>query len=204
MQFALCAKLLTITEGGNMKSIGKVLAALILIVMLNVAADAQRRRAAQPGRSKGTSSAPAKRTGSIAIQAGLVYTMGGAQPVARVQFYLLDEDLEEILRRVEVRPRIDAGDNISFVDRYSLATVYPMREQVYLEACAKEIQPHIRQSITTDFNGNGRFNAVPVGTYYLMGITKTRKGYAVWNLAVEVKPGENQIILDQNNAATAL
>jgi hypothetical protein len=66
------------------------------------------------------------------------------------------------------------------------------------------IKPHIVQSITTDLTGKGTFERVAAGTYYLMGVMKTPRGHATWNLKVDLKPGNNSVTLDQNNAVTAV
>ena len=66
------------------------------------------------------------------------------------------------------------------------------------------LTPHILQTITTDFGGKASFQPVATGTYYLMGVTETPSGgWAVWNLRVDLKPGQNSVTLDQNNAAHA-
>jgi hypothetical protein len=60
--------------------------------------------------------------------------------------------------------------------------------------------------MTTDANSRGIFPSVPAGTYYLYGrfyrVQKpVRTGGLVWNLKVEVKPGQNTTMLSVNNAA---
>ncbi len=50
--------------------------------------------------------------------------MGGAQPVARVPFYLLDDDLETILQKAGV-----ASDNTALVFQYGLTMRYEERHK---------------------------------------------------------------------------
>ncbi|MFY9607785.1 MAG: hypothetical protein WAU45_04120 [Blastocatellia bacterium] len=73
--------------------------------------------------------------------------------------------------------------------------------------CAmKAIRSHSVGQMTTNANGRGTFHAVPAGTYYLYGrFFRTQKpvrtGGLVWNLKVEVKPGQNTTMLSVNDAA---
>jgi len=65
---------------------------------------------------------------------------------------------------------------------------------------AKDTAPHFVQSAVTDFQGRTTFENVEPGDYWIMGATKTRSDYAFWNYKVSVKPGEDKVLLDQNNA----
>jgi hypothetical protein len=71
-------------------------------------------------------------------------------------------------------------------------------------AAETALKPHIVQTVTTGFDGKATFEAVAAGTYYLMGMSSTPKGYVIWNLKVELKAGKNSVTLDQNNAVTAV
>ena len=140
---------------------------------------------------------------TLSIEAALVYSYGGAQPVARTTFYLLDESAEKILA--------DAGMNTgrsqtSFVDTYAMATIYsllPSQAKISAQGTAA-ITPHILEQTTTDFTGKATFEGLETRTYWIFAVVKTRSGYAVWNLEQSIIEGENKIILDQNNAKTAL
>lgn len=65
---------------------------------------------------------------------------------------------------------------------------------------AKDTAPHFVQSAGTDFQGRITFENIEPGDYWVMGATKTRADFAFWNYKVTVKPGENKVLLDQNNA----
>lgn len=73
--------------------------------------------------------------------------------------------------------------------------------------CAmKAIRAHSVGQMTTNANARGTFPAVPAGTYYLYGrFFRTQKpvrtGGLVWNLRIEVKPGQNTKMLAVNDAA---
>ena len=70
----------------------------------------------------------------------------------------------------------------------------------FVQAATKALKPHIIQTITTGFDGKGRFESIPAGNYYVMGIMLRERGFVSWNLKVEAKAEAQTIILDQNNA----
>ena len=53
--------------------------------------------------------------------------------------------------------------------------------------------------IKADASGNAKFVAVPPGTYYVVGITRSNDQLLLWNLKVDLKPGANAVTLDQQN-----
>ena len=59
---------------------------------------------------------------------------------------------------------------------------------------------HIVQQAQTDFNGHAIFKDLKPGDYWILGEIETRAAFTLWNLKVNVKPGENKLLLDQNNA----
>ena len=86
------------------------------------------------------------------------------------------------------------------------------------------MKPHIVQSTKTDFSGKANFKPVAAGTYYLMGLVRrqyayvreigqgeypktdsgqrrgTTSGRLDWNVKIDLKPGQNFVTLDQDNA----
>lgn len=153
---------------------------------------------------------PAKENGVLSLEAGLVYRSGDVKPVARTEFHLLDQDLVKILEDAGVKPkegsllaRTAAQGNMNFA--FALAAKYnslPDNQPFYL-AAMEAIKPHILKTVTTDFSGKANFEAVPAGTYHLMGLASTPRGFAFWSMPVEIKAGQTSIVLDQNNAAYA-
>jgi hypothetical protein len=74
------------------------------------------------------------------------------------------------------------------------------------ECVMKAIRAHSVAEMTTDANARGTFPSVAGGTYYLFGrfyrITKpVRGGGVLWNLRVELRPGQNVLRLSVDNAA---
>jgi hypothetical protein len=80
---------------------------------------------------------------------------------------------------------------------------YPSQFPGVAERAQAAIKQHAVQTVSTDFSGKAQFTDIKPGNYYITGLSGTRGGFAVWNLPVEVKAGQNSVLLDQNNAATA-
>ena len=154
---------------------------------------------------------PIKQSGVLSLEVGLVFKSGDVKPVARTTFYLLVDDLAKILKEAGIKTANHDGTpkespDEDLVEVFALATKYkslPAYQSFYPAALAA-LKPHVVQSVTTDFSGKAIFESLPTGTYYLMGVTQTPKGYAIWNLRVDIKSGQSSIVLDQNNAVIAL
>lgn len=67
----------------------------------------------------------------------------------------------------------------------------------------EKVKQHAVATTVSGFDGKGRFSAVEPGTYYLVNLTEIGRSVVLWNLKVELKPGQNSITLDQRNAAEA-
>ncbi len=126
---------------------------------------------------------------NVTVKAGIVYRIGGVQPVARTTFYLSKDDLLTLSQKTGKNLKIGVLGAMADIDVQLKGRATTFEELV---------KPNAISSMTTDFEGTGKFENVPTGTYYLIGITQTRSGVAIWN--VKVNAGDN-IILDQNNAA---
>lgn len=140
---------------------------------------------------------------TLSIEAALVYSYGGAQPISRTIFYLLDKSAEDILTEINLRGR---SQNISVLDTYAMGIIYSaLSDQAAIALKGTQaIKPHILKEFQTDFSGKAMIEDITPRTYWIFSVVKTRKGYAVWNLETAIKDGENKIIIDQNNAKTAL
>ncbi len=67
----------------------------------------------------------------------------------------------------------------------------------------KELQRNTVKTLITDFEGAGKFEDVPMGKYYIFGITETRGSSAGWDMPIDTNNVTDTIILDQNNAENA-
>ena len=144
---------------------------------------------------------PTPTTGTLAIEAGIIYKMGGNQPVGRTEFGLLNASLAILISDSGYRSRFGQIDLIS---AWGIDRQYPNNSNAgVLSRIDAAIKEHAVQTVTTDFNGRASFENLQPGSYFLFGIAQTRGGHAIWNLPIEIKAGQNSILLDQNNAASA-
>ncbi len=133
---------------------------------------------------------------TIPIKVALVYKMG-AQPVARVKFYLLKEDLKVIN---------DQEGKIAYTSP-STASLFASLSDLSIKAGIHEedIKEFIVATTTTDFEGNAKFENISKGVYYIAGFTTTRSksGYVVWSVKLDTDNIKETLLLDQNNALAA-
>jgi hypothetical protein len=135
--------------------------------------------------------------GTLSMEAGIIYKSGGNQPVGRTEFRLLDANLESLISAAGLQ----ADRGIDLVSTWAIKRRY--NADATLLQIEEAIKQHTVQAVTTDFNGKAQFENLPPAKYFVYGITETRRGFAVWSVPVEIKAGQNSVVLDQNNAATA-
>jgi hypothetical protein len=133
---------------------------------------------------------------SLNIEVAIIYNMGGAQPVAREKFYLLDSSAESIMKGSGMKVKEGSG----VLGSFGLSVLYPSADT---QKALTAIKKHVKYSVLTDFKGKANFENVKPDTYYLFGITTTRKGFSIWNLKKKIVSGENSEILDNKNAEVA-
>lgn len=141
---------------------------------------------------------------TISFKAGLVYKMG-AQPVSRANFYLLKEDLKSLKgenknKKIVGNAYLSPRDAKALTETFNTVGVATREHKAGIDEDV--IKDFIVAKTTTDFEGNGKFNDVPPGVYYLSGFTTTRSeyGYAFWSIKVDTEKDKDAILLDQNNA----
>jgi len=167
----------------------------------------------QPQEAPGNAnaSAPSKVQSTLSIEAGLVYKSGDAKPVPRTEFHLLDADPEKILTdaKVEKKGRLKSWKEVTLVKAYAAAklcvhrlTRCPALKDSWelVRDADNALKPHITKSVTTGFDGKASFEAVPAGTYYVMGVYLLDDSFVVWSVEVGLESESQQVILDQNNA----
>lgn len=165
-----------------------------------------------PNYSPGTSSVPSSTTtvpgtsqppvlpperGVVKISARVMMprSSSGPQPVRSARFYLLDKDLESILREARVEP-IEGN---SFTASMGLAAVFPDRYGEFQRAAMRAIERHIKYSGTTDSTGNASLSNVDPDQYYIFGVTRIGRGFAMWDAPVSIIAGENVLNLSPPN-----
>ncbi|HEY8562453.1 MAG TPA: zinc-ribbon domain-containing protein [Pyrinomonadaceae bacterium] len=133
---------------------------------------------------------PADR-GVVTIDAKIATRDGAVQAVRNEKFYLLDEDLETILRDADLEPV--EGNSLS--DSLGLAVMYPDRYGDFQRDALNAIKKHIKYSMTTGGDGKASMKDVKPDSYYLFGITKSKNGFAIWSSPVQIIGGENKLNL---------
>lgn len=134
---------------------------------------------------------PVEAKGTLRFKAAVITRGGNVIPAARGDFWLLDQDLREILAD-KVTEKLKSG---SVLDR---ATAYMLSQDFKL------IEPHKIVKTTSDFEGNGAFTDIPPKTYWVYFYGSIGVNYVLWSFKVDVKAGDNYVLLDQNNALETL
>lgn len=146
---------------------------------------------------------------TLSFDTGIVFRSGDVKPVARTKFYLLDNSLVQILYGMKDGEGQTATNPRSIYVNYVFGIELGSTMESFLityNNIVTLLNPHIIQSVTTDFGGKATFKQVPPGRYYVLGYTKVGsqvmgKGSIVWDVKVDLSPGNNSLTLDQNNAA---
>lgn len=136
----------------------------------------------------------------LEIETGIDYKVGGVQPITSTPFYLLDKDVEEILRTSGLKP-ISKSSN-SLLGRFGLGLQFFADEPPMRKALA-DIKNHTKYSTTTNLQGKAVMENLRPDSYYVYGVAETRKGFVIWNFKTTINPGRNRLTLDTSNAALA-
>ncbi len=129
--------------------------------------------------------------GEVLVEAKISTATGSIQSVKDEKFYLLDKDLESILRDANLMPI--KGQTL--LNSFGLAITFPDRHGDFRRNALNAINKHIKYNATTDSNGKASMKNVEPDSYYLFGITTSRNGFAVWSSPVSIVGGENKLNL---------
>lgn len=130
---------------------------------------------------------PVETKGTLRFKAAVITRGGNVIPAARGSFSLLDQDLRVILAE-KAAEKLKSGKTLDQLTAYMRSMDYDL------------IKPHIVAETTTDFDGNGVFEAVEPKTYYVFFFAFIGQNSVLWSFKVDLKPGDNYVVLDQNNA----
>lgn len=125
--------------------------------------------------------------GTVQLNAKIAAGTGQPQAVRNEKFYLLDKDLDLILSEAGLEPI--EGQNL--MNSFGLSVLYPDRYGDFHRNALTAINRHIKYSTLTDGTGKAQIKGIEPDSYYLFGVTKTGKGFAVWSSQVTVNGGEN-------------
>jgi hypothetical protein len=136
--------------------------------------------------------APEPVSGTVKILARITPPRStSTQPVRSTKFYLLDKDLETILAEADVEP-IEGN---TLAASLGLAAVYPDRYGEFQRAAMRAIARHVKYTGVTDSSGNASLSNVDPKQYYLFGVTRVGRGFALWDAPVSIIAGENVLNL---------
>ncbi|MFT3745205.1 MAG: zinc ribbon domain-containing protein [Pyrinomonadaceae bacterium] len=144
-----------------------------------------------PGTSTAPPVAPAPDKGTVVLNAKATSASGSTQAVRGTKFYLLEEDVESILREARVEP-IEGN---TLAGSLGLAAVFPERYGDFQRAAMRAIASKAKYSGTTGGTGGASLAGVEPKGYYLFGIAKIGRGFALWNSPVSVIAGDNMLNL---------
>jgi uncharacterized OB-fold protein len=130
-------------------------------------------------------------TGVVLLDARVTGTTGLPQAVRNEKFYLLDKDLERILSEAG----LDSINGQSLTDSLGLSVLHPDRYGDFRHDAFAAINSHIKYSAQTDGTGRAQIKDIKPDVYYLFGVTKSGKGFAVWSSSVVVNAGQNALNL---------
>ncbi|MBA2607034.1 MAG: hypothetical protein M3521_12880 [Acidobacteriota bacterium] len=129
--------------------------------------------------------------GTVKIEAKVAGTTGGARPVGKENFYLLDKDLQSILSEAD----IDDEEGQGLTNAFGLSVVYPSKYGETNKKAMNAINKHIVYKTITDGSGKAQIKDVKPDSYYLFGITKSSNGFAIWSSPVTIQAGDNSLVL---------
>jgi len=129
--------------------------------------------------------------GLISLEAKLATRSGGTQPVPREKFYLLDKDLQSIL----LEAGINDEEGLGLTNAFGVSVVNPSKYRETNQKALAAIKRHIVYSTTTDSSGKAQIKEIKPDSYYLFAITKTPRGFAIWDALVSVQAGQNSLVL---------
>lgn len=108
---------------------------------------------------------------ALEIEAAVIYERGISLPLSGHIFYLLERN---------------GSDIISLIGTDE-------------EKALNELRNRAVGFFITDSKGKAKISGLKAKTYYLCGVRKTGRGIGVWDIPVELKPGENNLVLDNRN-----
>lgn len=138
---------------------------------------------------------PDRGTVKITARVMMPRSTGSPQPVRSTKFYLLDKDLDTILQEARVEP-IEGN---TFAASLGLAAVFPDRYGDFQRDAMRAIAKHVKYTGTTDGSGSANLANVDPDSYYIFGISKIGRGFAMWDAPISIIAGENILNLSPPN-----
>ena len=122
----------------------------------------------------------------------------GANPLVGTTLFLYKDSLVNVLRKAgaSVAPNATAGAAL----RAMLMSCKPPAD---CSAISDAMEPLIAARALMDSAGRSAITPpVPPGRYYVSVTARNRDSILVWDVKVDLKPGDNSVVLEQSNAET--
>ncbi len=129
--------------------------------------------------------------GRVEIEARVINDNGTPQTVKNERFYLLDRDIETILNDAGLDPI--PGQTLA--NSLGLSILKPDLYGRFQRDALAAIKEHIKYSGVTDGLGKLSMPNVEPDDYYLFGVTRTGRGFALWSSPVSITSGDNVLNL---------
>ena len=129
--------------------------------------------------------------GTAVVNAKVSLPNGSTQAARNTKFYLLDKDLESILRDANVEP-IEGN---SLAASLGLAAVYPDKYGDFQRRAMRAVAGKVKFSGTTGANGSANLSGIAPDSYTLFAITRIGRGFALWNQPITITTGETVLNL---------
>lgn len=157
----------------------------------------------------GTSVLPAPNTATLKIQAGLTMRSGDTKPVNNTKIVLSKIGIPQICKAKGISIHTLSGGRYT-VQWANLLAGFALNQSVNIfSKTGKEDISKINESLliekiaedTTDFNGQATFAALPIRRVYANMATElgSSAGMSAWSVPVDLKPGDNKLILSNDN-----
>lgn len=134
--------------------------------------------------------------GKVELNAKFLDAKSEVKPVKAEKFYLLDKELETILREANLTPI----QNQSLVNSFGLSVLNPGKFKEFNQKALSAINNHIKYDTLTDSSGKAAMSGVKPDSYYLFGIHKVGSGFAVWSSPVTITGGVNNLNIQPQRA----
>ena len=91
--------------------------------------------------------------------------------------------------------RLEPIEGQTLTNSFGLSVVYPDRFADFHRDALRAIKDHIKYAGTTDADGKAKLGDIEPNSYYLFGVTKSGRGFAIWSSPVSIIAGENALNL---------
>ncbi len=132
----------------------------------------------------------------LVISSGLQAQPGSPNPLANHPYVLLRESFASVMAKANVQ--VPAG-----VSPYKVLGNACGNRTPDCQKIMAAVNADAASAVRADANGKATLTAVPAGTYYLMISTRYNNQALVWDTPVQLKMGNNSLILSEANASVA-